>query len=59
MLVLARSVGESLVIGGNIIVTVVELTPGKVRLAVTAPKEIIVDRQEIHERRINNFKEGK
>jgi carbon storage regulator len=51
MLVLTRKVGEVIVIGNNICLTVVEIKGEKVRLGVTAPKEVIVDRQEIHEKR--------
>jgi len=51
MLVLTRRVGEVIVIGGEIRVTVVSAAGDKVRLGITAPDHIRVDRQEIHERR--------
>jgi carbon storage regulator len=51
MLVLARRIGEEIVIAGNIYVTVVAVQGDKVRLGVTAPDDVTVDRQEIHERR--------
>jgi carbon storage regulator len=55
MLVLTRKVGEEIVIGDNIRVTVVELKGGKVRLGVSAPPEIAVDRDEVRERRMRFF----
>lgn len=51
MLVLKRALMERLVIGSDIFIQVVEIRPGCVRLGVTAPKEVIVDREEIHEAR--------
>lgn len=47
MLVLSRKKNESIVIGENIIVTVVDMQTGKVRLGIEAPKGIRVDRAEI------------
>ncbi len=51
MLVINRKVGQEIVIGDNIVIRVIEVKDGKVRIGVTAPKEIRVDRQEIHELR--------
>jgi carbon storage regulator len=51
MLVLSRRIGEQIVIDGNISVTVVEIKGSQVRLGVTAPKSVRVDRQEVHARR--------
>jgi len=51
MLVLSRSVGEQIVIDASICVTVVSIRGNKVRLGVTAPESVRVDRAEIHERR--------
>ena len=51
MLVLSRKVGEEIVIGNDIRITVVEIRGGKVRIGIVAPDEVIVDRQEIHEKR--------
>jgi len=51
MLVLTRRCGEELVIGGNIHVTVLSVERGQVRLGITAPRSVTVDRQEVHERR--------
>ena len=52
MLVLTRRPGETIVIDGRIAITVVGLKGERVRLGVVAPKEVTVDRQEIHERRL-------
>ncbi len=51
MLVLTRNVGEKIVIGGNIQITVVAIKGNKVRIGIEAPDNVRVDRQEIHERR--------
>ncbi len=48
-LVLSRFRDESIVINGNITVTVVEVLGGKVRLAIRAPKNVSVHRLEVHE----------
>ena len=47
MLVLTRKLGESIVIGDRIVVTVVKLDHGQVRLGIEAPREIAVFREEI------------
>jgi carbon storage regulator len=47
MLVLSRKLGERIVIGDRIIVTVVKLDHGQVRLGIEAPREIAVFREEI------------
>jgi carbon storage regulator len=57
MLVLSRKLGEVIVIGDSIRITVVEIRGGKVRLGVVAPDEVIVNRQEIHEKRLNTLGE--
>ena len=49
MLVLSRKESESIVIGGDIVVTVIDIRGGKVRLGIEAPKEVPVNRREIHE----------
>jgi carbon storage regulator len=51
MLVLTRKVGESIVIDGGITVTIVSVERGKVRIGITAPPEVRVDREEVFQRR--------
>jgi carbon storage regulator len=47
VLVLTRKVGERILIGDNIAVTVVKLTSGGVRIGVEAPPELAVVREEL------------
>lgn len=49
MLVLTRKRDEKVMIGDNIVVTVVEIRGDKVRLGFEAPAEIRVDREEVYE----------
>lgn len=49
MLVLSRQVDETIMIGDDIEVTVVDIRGDKVRLGITAPKEIAVHRKEVYE----------
>lgn len=49
MLVLSRKRDESIVIGDNIVLTVVDIRGDKVRLGIEAPKEVPVHRQEVWE----------
>jgi carbon storage regulator len=51
MLVLSRKVGEQIVIDGCITVTVVAVDRNKIRLGITAPPEVRIDREEIHRHR--------
>ena len=51
MLVLSRKVGERILIGDNISVTVVRVAQGTVRLGVEAPAELPIVREEIKDQR--------
>jgi carbon storage regulator len=53
MLVLTPKVGEEIVIGDNIRLVVVSIRGDRVRIGVSAPKEVVVDRQEVHDSRKN------
>ncbi len=49
MLVLTRKVGESIIIGDNIEITVIETKGDQIKLGIKAPKDIDIHRKEIYE----------
>ncbi len=49
MIVLSRHRDESIMIGDNVVITIVDIRGDKVRLGIDAPKEIPVHRQEVYE----------
>jgi carbon storage regulator len=57
MLILTRRVGETLMIGDNVSVTVLRVKGNQVRLGVNAPKDVSVHREEIFERIQNEVDE--
>lgn len=50
MLILTRRVGETLMIGDEVSVTVLGIKGNQVRIGVNAPKDVSVHREEIYER---------
>lgn len=56
MLILTRRFGESLIIDGEITVTVLGARRGQVRLGIAAPRSVAVHREEIYERLQNDTK---
>lgn len=50
MLILTRRVGESLMVGDNVTVTVLGVKGNQVRIGVNAPKDVAVHREEIYTR---------
>lgn len=58
MLALTRKVGEKIVIGDNIILTVVDIKGDNVRLALEAPKEVKIYRGEIYDSIVSENKQA-
>lgn len=50
MLVLSRKNGERIIIGDDIVITVIEIRDGKVRMGIDCPRDIPVHRNEVQER---------
>lgn len=50
MLILTRKLKESLRVGDDVIISVLDVRGGQVRLGIEAPKEIPVHREEIYQR---------
>lgn len=56
MLVLTRKVGEEIVIGDNVRLRIVAVQNQRIRLGITAPPQVTVDREEVQER-LKEFRE--
>jgi carbon storage regulator len=52
MLILSRRPNESLRIGGNVVITVVGLSGNQIRLGISAPSNVVIDREEVHQRKM-------
>lgn len=50
MLILTRRIGETLTVGDDVKVTVINIQGGQVRIGVDAPKQVEVHREEIYNR---------
>ncbi len=55
MLVLTRKINERLIINGNIIVEVLGQKQGQVRIGISSPPEVTIDREEVHLRKLNGL----
>ena len=58
MLILTRRVGETLMIGDEVTVTVLGVKGNQVRIGVNAPRDVTVHREEIYERIKREKEEG-
>jgi carbon storage regulator len=58
MLILTRRVGETVIIGNDVDVTVLGVKGNQVRLGVKAPREVTVHREEIYQRICDEQAEG-
>ena len=50
MLILSRRVGEKLIIGENVTVTILGVKGKQIRIGIDAPRDIAVNREEIYQR---------
>jgi carbon storage regulator len=50
MLILTRRVGESIIVGDDVTITVLGVKGNQIRLGVNAPKDLSVHREEIYQR---------
>jgi len=58
MLILTRRVGETLMIGDNISVTVLGVKGNQVRIGVNAPKDVSIHREEVYQRILDEKEQG-
>lgn len=59
MLVLTRRLGETLVIGDEIRITILGVSGNQIRMGIEAPKHVAVDREEIRTRKMSELKKAK
>ena len=59
MLVLRRRAGDSLLIGGDVEVEILEITPTRVKLGILAPDSVTIVRKEVHLTREQNVTAAK
>ena len=54
MLVISRKIGESIMLGDDIEIKIAEVSGERVKLAIDAPREVLVLRKELHETNLLN-----
>ena len=52
MLVLTRKTNQKIVIGDDIEITIVEISGSQVRIGITAPRDVRVNRREVYDQRL-------
>jgi len=57
MLILDRKVKQRILIGNDIVITVIHIGKGQVKLGIDADKDTIIDREEVRERREKNWRD--
>lgn len=50
MLILTRKIGEKIIIGDDVVLSVVEINKGVVKLGIEAPRDVAILRQEVYDR---------
>ena len=58
MLILTRGIQQTIHIGNDVTVTVLEVKGSQVRIGIKAPPDVVVDRAEIRERRLADARHG-
>lgn len=58
MLVLTRKEGEQIVVGNDVVITVVEIGRGRVKIGIQAPRTTVVDRSEVRADRDDERRRG-
>jgi len=58
MLIITRKIGESLIIGEDIEITISKIQDGNVKIGIQAPKNVSILRKELYEQVINENKEA-
>ena len=58
MLILTRRIGEKLVIGDNVVVTVLGVKGNQIRIGIEAPPDVLVHREEFYQRILKERADG-